>query len=1732
MKKQYISLAIILFLSAAFSFVLFKTSFTEFRQNDSMADPRTGEVPAHLTYDLNEKIQYQNYCNSLFKNDSTIANSSEGADHPDLAFQQNFLMTMDPKTRRIPNEKLFNAIRAAEISRQTEDITIAWEERGPKNIGGRTRAIMIDPNDPDKKKLWAGSVSGGLWVNLDITDTDEEWIKVDDFWDNLAITSICYDPTYSFNFYVGTGEGWINIDAVHGGGIWKSSDGGIHWNLLANTNNNRDFDYVQKIAVHPVTGDVYACTKSWDDANRGGLMRSTDGGATWDRVLCTTSVPTSSITNRCADIEFTANNSIAVSMGIGNTDGIYISNTGNIGDWTPINNGIPANRQRIELATAPSDANIIYAAIEDDADSLLGVFKTIDTGLNWTQVATPMKPNGTEIYTGHQAWYNLIIAVHPTDPDYVYTGGVTLARSTNGGSSWEAVSGIHTDYHNIIIRMSNPNDVIISCDGGVYFTDIGWDENPSIYDRNSRYNVTQYYSVAMKQLAGENYFLGGTQDNGTLKLQSAHLGDATFAVHGDGGFCFIDNNSRYQFATYVHNKIYRSTNYGEDWYRIVDESTGRFINPCDYDQKEKILYSARDEFSIKLLRDAISSSYSEDLITGQIFGATPTHIKVSPYEDNTIYVGVNGGRLFKIEDANQPNPITTELTPANFPDGYISCIEFGESANQMLVTFSNYGITSVFESTDGGSSFISKEGDLPDMPVRWALYNPNNLSQVLLATEVGVWSTEEIRVANPHWVASNSGLANVRVDMLKMRSSDNLVIAATHGRGIFSTNSLSVSPSTKLLASDGQEMDRFGFSVATNGDFAIVGAPEEDEKGNNAGAVYFYEQLNNQWTESAKVLAPDGAADDYFGRSVDMYGDLAIVGASVDDLIGSAYIYRLSGNGWNLEQKITPNDGSSGDHFGASVAIQDDRAVVGAWSSGDYGAVYIFTYQSGNWVQTDKIIPVDGSSGDRFGWSIDLDANYLVAGSPWDDDKGDGSGSAYVYHYDNGWPLDKKITADDGDAGDRFGISVSIDNPNAVIGAYNDEGINGQPEAGSAYVFFNSISSNWEQTEKLWAQDALDFQWFGNSVSVFGDYILVGAEQDSEIDHWSGAAYVYRNEGNNWVRKNKLFADDEEEYDRFGQSVYLFGTTAIVSATGGADNGVSSGAAYIFQSIANNSTLPVLSVTPSSFDVTSVQSTINLQIHNNNLAYSMDWNAYSFDPWLHFVGDSSGINSGTVTVSVDENLYCARGGRIIVRAPGALYSPREVFIHQEAGPGLNEVKIIANDPDANDYFGFSVDVDGDYAIVGAVRDDEFGSNAGAAYIFERDGCCSWIQKAKLRINNPAYDGLGQSVAISGDVAIVGTSIRSKVFVFEKPIGGWQNMFETAKLVPSDGAPNQYFGHAIDIYGEYAIVGAPNSKKIFIYERPEGGWQDMSETFSHYSPSSGYNDFGASVAIYKNYAVVGSANESSNQAGKVYIFKRNWYWVLQTELVPNDSQIDDWFGRSVDIDANRIIVGAKSVEAAYIFARNNDEWSEEQKLTGITFGTETSVAIDGDYALVGGPNSLDSSNIRTGSAFSFTRNESGWSYSKRIFSSDPEPIAEYGGAVSISGTYTIISCVYKTVNGGFASGAAYIYCTEGDIVTSVSTPPEQTLPVSYNLKQNYPNPFNPATTIVFDLPKPTNVTLKIYTVLGEEVTTLVSEELKAGTHKYIWNPVSLASGIYLYRIESKEYTLTKKMVYLK
>lgn len=731
-------------------------------------------------------------------------------DRPDLAWEQNFLMTLDPALGYPPVERLkpikeyvkaFNNILMPSVPGDGAG-GANWTERGPDNVGGRTRAIMFDPNDVTNKKVWAGSVGGGLWVNNDITSVGSGWTKVNDFWDNIAITSIAYDPNNTNTFYVGTGEGWFNLDAIRGGGIWKSTDGGINWSLLASTDPSAvDFDYIQKILIHPVTSDIYAATRS-RFSNRGGLMRSQDGGASWTQVL---GAGSGAAVDWAADIEIGADNTIYVSMGIFQTDGVYNSSTGNMGSWTKLNtgaNGFPISGfERIELATAPSDANVLYAVTQHaSTNKAQGVYLSSDKGANWRTMTTPITLSAgggsLDTFTRNQAWYDLIIKVDPSDADIVYIGGIDILKSLDSGSSWLQRSFwhssfgtpvVHADQHAIEFQPGSSSTIIFGNDGGIFYSDDG---GTTFDDRIKDYNVTQFYSCAIHPIAGTNYFLAGSQDNGTHQFSTSGINSTLEVTGGDGGFCFIDQTDpTYQISFYTDNQNFLSTDGGTSFSTLnTDDLTGKFINPADYDDIQDVLYSGRDVNSLARILDISGTPVIDDIT---ILGMTDeaSHIRVSPYTtaSTTLFVGTEAGTIFKVTTANTFQ-FTTDIDPsATLPSGYITCIEIGASENELLVTFSNYGVASVWYTSDGGTNWINKEGNLPDMPVRWAMFNPADRNEVILATEVGVWKTTDISVVSPSWVPSNSGLANVRVDMLQMRDADSAVIAATHGRGLFSS---------------------------------------------------------------------------------------------------------------------------------------------------------------------------------------------------------------------------------------------------------------------------------------------------------------------------------------------------------------------------------------------------------------------------------------------------------------------------------------------------------------------------------------------------------------------------------------------------------------------------------------------------------------------------------------------------------------------------------------------------------------------------------------------------------------------------------------------------------------------------------------------------------------------------------------------------------------------------------
>jgi hypothetical protein len=369
---------------------------------------------------------------------------------------------------------------------------------------------------------------------------------------------------------------------------------------------------------------------------------------------------------------------------------------------------------------------------------------------------------------------------------------------------------------------------------------------------------------------------------------------------------------------------------------------------------------------------------------------------------------------------------------------------------------------------------------------------------------------------------------------------------------------------TKLTPSDAVAQHGFGFAVAVDGDVALVGAFGDND---NSGAAYVFRNTGGVWTEEAKLTASAGTPHDVFGVSVALRGDLAVVGADGDAgnglSSGAAYVFRNSGTAWVEEAKLIPSDGATGDVFGRSVAVGDAAVVVGAGADDDNGtssgSVYVFRNSGAAWMEEAKLTPADGAAGDEFGRSVALSGDIVVVGAHANDDDGDASGSAYVFRNAGAtWTEEVKLTAFDAAANDQFGVSVAVVGNVAVVGAFGDD-----ESSGSAYVFRNT-GVTWTEEAKLTSSDGSAHDLFGLSVAASGDVVVIGASGDSDAGVSSGSAYVFRTSGTAWTEEAKLTAFDAAAVDWFGISVAVSGDVIVVGADLDDDNGDASGSAYVF----------------------------------------------------------------------------------------------------------------------------------------------------------------------------------------------------------------------------------------------------------------------------------------------------------------------------------------------------------------------------------------------------------------------------------------------------------------------------------------------------------------------------------------------------------------------------------------
>ncbi len=331
----------------------------------------------------------------------------------------------------------------------------------------------------------------------------------------------------------------------------------------------------------------------------------------------------------------------------------------------------------------------------------------------------------------------------------------------------------------------------------------------------------------------------------------------------------------------------------------------------------------------------------------------------------------------------------------------------------------------------------------------------------------------------------------------------------------------------------------------------VVGAANNDDAGSNSGSAYIY---NLDGTGEQKITASDGASGDNFGQSVAISDTHIVVGASRSDDpndSGSAYVYNLDGTG---EVKITTADAASGDLFGESVAVTDTKVVVGARNNDDVpnnsGSAYIYNLDGTGEV---KLTASDAAGGDEFGESVAVSDTHIVVSAPGDRDSGLSSGSVYVYNLDGTGEV--KITASDGAEYDRFGHSVAINSTKVVVGSVNDD--DGGSNSGSVYVY--NLDGTGEQ--KITASDAAADDSFGWSVAIQGDKIVVGAFGNDDAGSTSGSAYVYNLDGTGEV---KITASDGVVNDYFGWSVAIHGDKIIVGASGEDDRGNNSGSVYVY----------------------------------------------------------------------------------------------------------------------------------------------------------------------------------------------------------------------------------------------------------------------------------------------------------------------------------------------------------------------------------------------------------------------------------------------------------------------------------------------------------------------------------------------------------------------------------------
>jgi hypothetical protein len=783
--------------------------------------------------------------------------SSDGYEDETLARSNWELMRLrDPATGKIPytihrDELKFAATlpRKDVESKSATALSSPWVQRGPWNVGGRTRAIAIDIDN--ENIMIAGGVSGGIWRSV---DAGVHWSQTFTPVQLKSVTTIAQDTRLGKHkvWYCGTGEIWGNSSQVSGDGILKSTDGGISWQSLKSTVTNTPeswdggFDYVWKVAINPnntLQDEVYVASAA------GVIYRSVDGGTSWKMVLGSfagstfTDIAITSTGVMYATLSTYANRQRSPVKGMyRSTDGLK---------WVDITpKDFPDSCSRISIGIAPSDENQVYFLANTPSAGFRGT--GFNGSIDWNSLwkYTYIALDGTGVggkwenrsqnlpaFGGEfgdffsQGSYDLFVRVKPDNPNVVFLGGTNLYRSTDGfttstATTWiggykpgttrpdyELYANQHPDQHELLFSRLNPTTMISANDGGVWKCSDNTVQSPVWSSLNNGYLTTQFYTVALDHsVPSSNVIIGGLQDNGTFFVNSTEpTAEWVQPGLGDGSYCAIASGGNY-YMSRQQGRIGRFLldNTGKILQKgRIDPAGGQgylFIAPFILDKNDdKVMYLAagsliwRNKNLTQMPLGAWdSTSVNWDALLPTFLPSDSiSALGIAKIPASRLYYGTIHGKVFRLDNASDITSVPQEITGTSFPkNGYVSCVEVDPSdGNHVIVAFSNYSVISLFETTNGGTTWQAVAGNLEQNPngsgsgpsCRWVkILSVGGKNIYYVGTSTGLYSTAYLNGANTVWEQEGAEtIGNVAVDMIDARESDGKIVAATHGNGVF-----------------------------------------------------------------------------------------------------------------------------------------------------------------------------------------------------------------------------------------------------------------------------------------------------------------------------------------------------------------------------------------------------------------------------------------------------------------------------------------------------------------------------------------------------------------------------------------------------------------------------------------------------------------------------------------------------------------------------------------------------------------------------------------------------------------------------------------------------------------------------------------------------------------------------------------------------------------------------------